>query len=181
MEINKENAQKLMDNLNKVIYSKKKVIGYQVYDKQTAHLHPDMDASFCIYSKPQAEEMLKESKRWVDSKFELIPIYEGDIEDPTFMFEGDPETATEFEPNKVVEKIYDDAMKNYGETLNNLNDEDSETVFLNAVKKLDEALDNIENSFDQVDGNKYDVGEDISNMRFYFNNILIKLDKKRNL
>jgi hypothetical protein len=180
MEINKENAQKLMDNLNKVIYSKKKVIGYQVYDKQSAHLHPDMDASFCIYSKPQAEEMLKESKRWVDSKFELIPIYEGDIEDPTFMFEGDPETATEFEPNKVTEEIFNEAKERYIDTLDNLNDEDTETVFLNAVKQMETALTHLENAEYQVD-TVLGVTEEIANMRFYFNNILIKLDKKRNL
>ena len=61
------------------------IIGYQVVDKKTGEIHPDMDASFCVYSLSQANEMRKTGKNW-----EYLIVKEGDIEKPTTMFEGDP-------------------------------------------------------------------------------------------
>ena len=61
------------------------IIGYQVVDKKTGEIHPDMDGSFCIYSLSQAMEMHKTSNNW-----EYLIIKEGDIEEPTMMFEGNP-------------------------------------------------------------------------------------------
>lgn len=67
-----------------------KVIGYQVvsdgliadYDGE---LHPDMDASFCIYSLSQARDMINDDK----GAWKLQTIWEGDIEEPTIMYVGD--------------------------------------------------------------------------------------------
>lgn len=64
----------------------KKIVGYQVIGGvNTPHeddLHPDMDASFCIYSKDQCTTMIgDETDLWV-----ILDIYEDDIEEPTFMF-----------------------------------------------------------------------------------------------
>lgn len=140
-------------------------IGYQVVDKEAGDIHPDMDASFCIYSKPQALAMIHSTKNLVDRHFELVPIEEGDIEDPTFMFDGDPESS-------MMAEIYKEALEKYTDTLSNLNDEDVDTVFLNAVKQMETSLEILENSHNQVDDTKYNVGEYVSNMRFYLNNIL---------
>ena len=61
------------------------VIGFQVVSNDdSGDIHPKMDASFCIYSLSQCEEM-------VDNDFwRLLAIYTNDIEEPTMMFEGDP-------------------------------------------------------------------------------------------
>jgi hypothetical protein len=56
-------------------------VGYQVVDKDN-EIHPDMDASFCIYTLEDAEEMVSTNKR----KWKLLPIYDGDVEEPTLMF-----------------------------------------------------------------------------------------------
>jgi hypothetical protein len=65
---------------------KKQIIGYQVIDKFRSEMHPDMAGSFCIYSLEQAMEMIESTKQLIDRKYELLPIYEGDIEEPTLMF-----------------------------------------------------------------------------------------------
>jgi len=62
----------------------KPLIGYQVVDNDN-NPHPDMDASFCIYSLAQANEMIINSDNKI--KWSLLSIYEGDIEEPTLMFE----------------------------------------------------------------------------------------------
>jgi len=68
-----------------------KLIGYQVigdeYSDKEGEIHPDMDASFCVYSLKQAREMLNvnPSKEW-----KLRAVWEGDIEEPTIMFRGNP-------------------------------------------------------------------------------------------
>jgi hypothetical protein len=66
-----------------------KIIGYQVVGgtdtKKEGAVHPDMDASFCVYSLPQCDKMIKNGEGWV-----LLTIWEGDIEEPTMMFSGDP-------------------------------------------------------------------------------------------
>lgn len=63
------------------------IIGFQVvHDINNSHIHPDMAGSFCVYSLSQANEMIyKNSQAW-----KLLAISEGDIEEPTMMFEGNP-------------------------------------------------------------------------------------------
>ena len=69
-----------------------RVIGFQVVGEdgtaQEGEIHPDMDASFCVYNLKQAQKMLQtdnESGIW-----RLLAIWEGDVEEPTLMFSGDP-------------------------------------------------------------------------------------------
>ena len=70
-----------------------KVIGFQVVGEEgtlkEGEIHPDMDASFCIYSLSQAKEMLEDNENghW---HWRLLTIWEGDVEEPTFIFKGDP-------------------------------------------------------------------------------------------
>lgn len=63
-----------------------KVIGFQVvgeeHSDEEGNIHPDMDASFCIYNLQQAKEML------TNDNWRLLTIWEGDVEEPTMMFEG---------------------------------------------------------------------------------------------
>jgi hypothetical protein len=65
-----------------------KVIGFQVIGKEGTNvegqLHPNMGASFCIYNLSQARKILKKSYL----KWRLLAIWEGDIEEPIFMFSG---------------------------------------------------------------------------------------------
>lgn len=63
--------------------NQEKIIGYQIIHDDTNDLHPDMEGSFCIYSKEQCEEILSKER---NKSFRLLPIHEGDIEEPTFMF-----------------------------------------------------------------------------------------------
>lgn len=66
-----------------------RVVGFQVVGKDNTEnageIHPDMDASFCLYSLSQAQKMLGRDFKW-----RLLTVYDGDIEEPTFMFKGDP-------------------------------------------------------------------------------------------
>jgi len=62
----------------------KKIVGYQVTN-ENKELHPDMEASFCLYNKKQALEMISDSNEW-----RLDTIHVNDIEEPTTMFKGDP-------------------------------------------------------------------------------------------
>ena len=66
-----------------------KVVGFQVVGEdgceEAGHMHPDMDASFCLYSLSQARNMLKKDRKW-----RLLAIWTGDIEEPTMMFDSDP-------------------------------------------------------------------------------------------
>lgn len=71
------------------------VIGFQVVGiegmSQEGNIHPDMDASFCIYSLSQCNEMLmKSNTSFVNFVWRLDAIWSNDIEEPTMMFEGDP-------------------------------------------------------------------------------------------
>ena len=65
------------------------VQGYQVVGDDSSpyegDIHPDMDASFCLYSLSQARQMIGDDLNW-----RLLTIWEGDVEEPTMMFEGDP-------------------------------------------------------------------------------------------
>ena len=70
-----------------------KVIGFQVVgDDGTAEdgeIHPSMDASFYLYSLSHAKEMLEDNDNGKE-QWKLLAIWEGDVEEPTFMFEGNP-------------------------------------------------------------------------------------------
>lgn len=48
-----------------------KVIGFQVVDDDEGDIHPDMDASFCVYSLEQANEMLEKDR---EGKYRLLTI-----------------------------------------------------------------------------------------------------------
>ena len=67
------------------------VIGFQVDLDANDEMHPDMDASFCVYSLPQVKKMIKKDK----NRWNLLAIYEDTIEDPTMMFNGDPRNPDE--------------------------------------------------------------------------------------
>lgn len=62
-----------------------KVIGYQVKLSTQDVMHPDMSASFCVYSLPQAKKMISQDP----NDWQLLTIYDDTIEDPTMMFNGD--------------------------------------------------------------------------------------------
>jgi hypothetical protein len=70
-----------------------KVVGFQVVGEdgtpQEGEIHPHMDASFCLYSLPQAQSMLDDDNNG-DEQWRLMTIWSGDVEEPTMMFEGDP-------------------------------------------------------------------------------------------
>jgi transcription elongation factor Elf1 len=67
-----------------------KVIGYQVVGEDGTDveggIHHDMDASFCVYSLSQCREMIGTDTR----SWRIMTIWDGDIEEPTMMFEGNP-------------------------------------------------------------------------------------------
>lgn len=52
-----------------------KIIGYQVERNNGSHeIHPDMDASYCVYSMEQCLDMINGEDGWC-----IIPIYESTI------------------------------------------------------------------------------------------------------
>lgn len=59
-----------------------RVEGYQVED-DNGNLHPEMEASFCLYSLEQARKMMETEPKW-----HLCAYYKGDVEEPTLMFKG---------------------------------------------------------------------------------------------
>ena len=68
-----------------------KVIGYQVVSEdEQVDIHPDMAGSFCVYNLAQAQAMIEKGCRNPEKQWNLLTIWEGDIEEPTIMFEGDP-------------------------------------------------------------------------------------------
>jgi len=73
------------------LHADAKVIGFQVVGEEgtekEGEIHPDMDASFCVYSLKQANEMLNKN---VVGIWRLLTIWSDDIEEPTIMFESDP-------------------------------------------------------------------------------------------
>jgi len=74
------------DLLPHTLKSDAKVVGFQVVgEDDTENEGEILDASFCIYNLSQAREMLNTDGNW-----RLLTIWEGDIEEPTYMFEGDP-------------------------------------------------------------------------------------------
>lgn len=67
------------------------VVGFQVDLDADDEMHPDMSASFCVYSLPQVNKMIdQDCNRW-----KLLTIYDDTIEEPTFMFNGDPREPDE--------------------------------------------------------------------------------------
>ncbi|MDA3778835.1 MAG: hypothetical protein PF487_01145 [Bacteroidales bacterium] len=81
-----EDCQGHHDLETKTMIPRKKVIGFQVEDANGTHImHPDMDASFCVYNLSQAIEMIKSDN---NDYWKLLTIWTDDIENPTMMFEG---------------------------------------------------------------------------------------------
>ena len=80
--------------LTDVPANREKVVGFQVVgvdgSDHEGEIHPDMDASFCLYNLSQANEMLKYDKGKNDAGWKLLAIWTDDVEEPTFMFKGDP-------------------------------------------------------------------------------------------
>ena len=76
-----------------------KIIGYQVVN-HNSELHPDISASFCVYSLPQANKMINNEI----IKWSLITIYNNIIEKPTLMFNGDPRKPDETIMNILLKK-----------------------------------------------------------------------------
>lgn len=77
-----------------IMMPRKKVIGFQVVGiedcKNEGNMHPDMEASFCIYSLSQAIDMItKPSGTGSNDNWKLLTIWTDDVEEPTFMFKGD--------------------------------------------------------------------------------------------
>lgn len=64
-----------------------KIIGFQVVgeNENDGKIHPLMEGSFCVYSLSQANEMLSE----LSNNWKLLTVWNGDIEEPTMMFNGD--------------------------------------------------------------------------------------------
>lgn len=66
-----------------------KVVGFQIVGvdgtDNEGEMHPAMDASFCLYNLSWCRQYLHEYYNW-----RLLTIWEGDVEEPTMMFEGDP-------------------------------------------------------------------------------------------
>lgn len=60
----------------------KTAIGYQVESADGNHEIPDQCYSFEIYPKKDVDNWLKNNN--ADGKWKSVPIYEGDIEEPTF-------------------------------------------------------------------------------------------------
>jgi hypothetical protein len=65
----------------------KELIGYQVVNEDN-DIHPKMANTFSVYSHSDAVEMQSDSNN--KTNWKIVPIYEGDIENPEFMFEGYP-------------------------------------------------------------------------------------------
>jgi len=62
------------------------IIGFQVTNEKN-EIHPDMDASFCVYSLSDCRAMLNKS---TSLGWKLTAIYKDTIEEPTMMFKGNP-------------------------------------------------------------------------------------------
>lgn len=100
--ISKMKFEPIVDDLNGIVHlldalqdkyePKKKIIGFQVVDIDN-NIHPDMGASFCVYSLSQAKKMLNGKSRSLLNKLDdwyIKTILENDIEELIMMFEGDP-------------------------------------------------------------------------------------------
>lgn len=64
-------------------------IGFQVVsDDDNGDIHPDMAGSFCVYSLPQANEMIEKGCNNPEQQWRLLTIWKYDIEDPTMMYDS---------------------------------------------------------------------------------------------
>ena len=68
-----------------------KVVGFQVADDNHdgVEQHPHMETSYSLYSLGQARAMLDDDNNG-DEQWKLVAIWTDDVEEPEFMFEGDP-------------------------------------------------------------------------------------------
>lgn len=66
----------------------KKLIGFQLISRNEGffNVHPLMESSFCVYSYQQIHDMHRKAGivDWI-----VIPVFEGDIDLPTIMYEGE--------------------------------------------------------------------------------------------
>lgn len=70
-----------------------KIIGFQTIHNSTKNIHPKMSASFCVYSLSQCMAMLKCASQEERDLYTIETVRDGDIEEPTMMFKGNPTTA----------------------------------------------------------------------------------------
>jgi len=73
------------------------VTGFQVWDEK-GEMHPHMDASFCVYSLPQAKSMIDDNNQGQE-QWNLLTIWIDTVEEPTMMFEGDPREPRDCTPS----------------------------------------------------------------------------------
>jgi len=66
----------------------KELIGYQVINEEGG-IHPKIPNTFSIYSRSQAVALINNTND--NENWKLLEIYEGDIENPEYCFEGYPE------------------------------------------------------------------------------------------
>lgn len=66
----------------------KHLIGYQVESADGNNDLPPCVFSFEIFNKSQARELLDDQSE--PDRWNIVPIYDGDIENPTISFENDP-------------------------------------------------------------------------------------------
>ena len=86
-----------------------RVVGYQVVGDdgtpEGGNIHPHMDASFCLYSLDQARSMMDDNDNG-NEQWRLLTIWHGDVEDPTFMFEGDPRNPESIEASNGTNGLF---------------------------------------------------------------------------
>jgi hypothetical protein len=88
-----ENLSSVIDTAE--VKRRHKVVGFQVESDDGKHeIHPHMDGSFCLYSLEQARAMMDDDNNG-DEQWKLLAIWDGDVEEPTMMFEGDPRNPDE--------------------------------------------------------------------------------------
>ena len=77
-----------------------KVVGFQVADdnREGVEQHPHMDTSYSLYSLEQAKAMIDDDNNG-DEQWKLVAIWTDDVEEPEFMFEGDPRNPKECTPS----------------------------------------------------------------------------------
>lgn len=63
-----------------------KVEGFQVNLNDKDEMHPDMEGSFCLYNLTQVNKMIDPDP----NEWSLLTIWTDDVEEPTYMFEGNP-------------------------------------------------------------------------------------------
>ncbi|MFA5366642.1 MAG: hypothetical protein WC333_02060 [Dehalococcoidia bacterium] len=83
-----QDCQKHVETHQVEIKTGAKIIGFQVVGEGDleGEIHPDMDASFCVYNLSQARKMIELNENY----WRLLTIWSGDIEEPTMMFRGNP-------------------------------------------------------------------------------------------